>query len=537
MQNLVERLRLELAERPLRDAASCPTWPAYARALRHEGRDALAEALELALAPWRSDEDRQRRIAAERRALAEVGGRAVVVWTGEKNWSWWLGPFVLAFIDGDSPIAEPIAERLADHLGPLAAFLLPERTLSLARATDWLLAQDPGEPLALGTTLPGQQRALHTLLTRANARLFRTDAVDEADLELVWHHGFVTHAAPPEPPTGTHAVISLASRADHARFHWPTVEGLRGRVVIGPPGNLTPIARPRLWPEPAPALERHPLALGPSGADVLHQLLAELAERPLARAGTCPSWAVLLDLLLDRGFDPLARWLRAALDDPESEATTDLGRDLTRRCSPSPRPVERHRLHALWKQRGQHAHWFGPFVLAYFDPQLQAERGGLELLALLGVHGALLDPARVYVDVDEQWLTRALEPGDGPTLAPLPCPGASERVAQMLARHGADRVDARDGVRVATRGVLLAARPQRQIWTNVGPIAADSESATVVCCERPEDFEAYADPAVLERFAHVVLVGPRDCLERWPLPATWIREWRSASEPMGPDVA
>ena len=532
----VERLREELAARPLRDAHCCPSWSAYVRELRARGAGALADALELALAPARSQEHRQERNAATRRALAELGGQGATellrLWTGERAWSWWLGPFMLAFIDA-SP---PSSAQLPGLLGPLGELLLPERVLAEEDALDWLLEQEPGSVVTCETSLVGQREALAGLLARANVALYAEQAVDEEALKWVWVQEFFgPEPTPPPSSAGHHAVLSPASAEALAQLHGPSVDALASAVVLGPAELLerrVPRAAPRVvgrvWPEPAARFVEREEQLAALHPGLVARLREELAARSIAEASTCPSWPVFIDLLLSEGHLPLAQWLRAAVEDPL--AAEELGHTLTRSTFSGARPHTRYGLHALWKGRGLHAHWFGPFVLGYFDPRLDAELGALELQTLLGIHATFLARARVFTHVEADWIEQALRPRSRPLLAPVPVAKVSTIVAQLLVRARQPRrgpLELRGELRVAEPGAVLERRPERrELMTNVGPLAADNEATAVLCCEGPEDIERHAGAADhLGEFAHVIVLGAAELLARWPLAAERLAPW------------
>lgn len=524
---LVEQLRRELSDRALSDAHRCPSWPRYARWLRAHEQDDLAEAIELALAPPRARDHRQQRYYATRRVITQVGGKQpsqlMRLWTGELAWSWWFGPFMLAYIDA-SP---PGADTLRDLLGPLGTFLAPERSLGLAEAVDWLLGMDPKGMVGVPITLPAQHAALYELLSRANAQVYEQLAVPQSALEWV----FISDTQAPPPPSGQHAVVTITSAAALAKLHWPSVKAMSTTLVVAPSELLArrlPAAAPtRTWPEPAPDFEARRLALAERRAGLFACLDRELAARTLAEAPSCPSWPVFIDFLLDGGHALLAQWLRAALEDPAR--AQELGHELTRATFSGDRKRYRYQLHQLWKRRGQHAHWLGPFVLSYFDPRLDEQRGALELQTLLGVHATFLPRERVHTHIDSSWLIHALTPAARPTLAPLPGPNASKIVAGLLAVRGHRHADDTRMLRIAEPGKALIRYPDGQIFTNVGPIAADNEATAVLCCEGPEDVRRHAAAqAKLGEFAHVILLGTRELLAQWPSPAEWIPPWSAA---------
>ena len=87
-------------------------------------------------------------------------------------------------------------------------------------------------------------------------------------------------------------------------------------------------------------------------------------------------------------------------------------------------------------------------------------------------------------------------------------------------------------MRVAEPGKRLDHRPQRSFATNIGPIAADSETTAVVCLDTELDLERQVRHwDHLLTFEHLILLGTPELLARWPHGGEWIEPWRAGFAP------
>lgn len=542
LADLEAKLREELGARPLASAHLCPSWGAYVSALRSASAEradspeaAIADALELALhSPREHDHDTRLR-AATRQALQRVGGREWMqlreLWEGrdQPGWSLWFGPFVLAWIDPPDASEASGILQVRERLGPLARLLLPARCVDQELATDWLLELDDPIRHALPLACPGARAPLTALLRAANRALHGEQALDAQALERRWEHDFISYWRDPDPAPGCAAVVELDGHERARNLHPEAIESLVSVIYVGAPELLVPrlpLSSRRAWPAPAHDFEARREQLVARQPGLFATLARELASRTLAQAPACPSWIVLLDFLLSEGEELLAEWLRAALDDPEREA--ELGAELLRGPFSHPRKHRRYELHKLWKQPpdSRRAHWFGPFVLRYFDPFLREGLGADALQSMLGVHASLLGRAQVYTQIDEPWIDEVLRPREAPLLAPTPAPAAALEIAAALSL----RIEAGDHItgtlRIAAPGEVLEPRPERVVWTNIGPVAGDYEATAVLVCESEADLERHAAPREhLDSFAHVIVLGTHELLARWPHAHVRMREW------------
>jgi hypothetical protein len=506
--------------------------------LEAEGHAEIAEWLQLTLAGARRKGDRQRlrRLVAQVLTLRD----AVVeqLWRGELGWSLWFGPFLLAYVGP----ASPDLAALRDALGPHGMLLTDQRAWIDGDADHWRLVDlEPGVPLLLVRTLPGAQQPICAQLLHELREQVGDRAHDGRELE--WRGRGFWRILPAELHDGR-AIVSLGSGETLRSLHWGRVSGLEAVAVVGPPELLS------RWPDggrlqpcfaPLPAFERRYQQLGSPHPKLFGQVRAELDERPIDQAHTCPSWLVYRDWLLDQGEELLAEWLRLELESREAgEPMRPRDRQkLTHALAPV-RPTEAAALRRLWGEQdaeGARARsiWLGPFMLAYIDPQVLDGLGADELQAILGRHAIFLARTRVYTTLDRHWIERAMSPHGRPVLAPTP-PNSTELFSMLLLESHQDE-DNDNGnalaqrVRVAAPGMQMEEYPERSFATNVGPIAADSEAIAVLCCETEADVRRHAALwQHLQTFEHVVLLGAPDVLARWPHPGEWIEPWGARAD-------
>lgn len=530
---MIEQLRAELAERSPCEADECHGWQRCARWLRDQDAE-LAEWLELTLTGSRREGDRGRLRAVIERALKSRDPLVERLWRGELGWSLWFGPFVLAYV-GPPTLS---LTRLRDALGLHGELLADERAWVHGDPDrERVAALERGVPLLLTNTLPGaQQRIYADLLVELRMR-FGEQAYEGQALQ---QRGRGPWRVAPEPLPEGRAVVSLATGETLLALDWERVRELDGVAVVGPPELLS------RWPDPGrrepcfaplPSFERRYQQLGAQHPALFGQLRAELDERPLAEAHTCPSWPVYRDWLLDQGEALLAEWLRLDLDQRHGGKPVR-ARQLTRLADAlAPlRPPAAAMLRTLWSGRDNDTHgarsmWLGPFMLAYVDPQLLGGIGADELQASLGRHATFLPRARVYTDLDRRWLEQAMTPRGVPVLAPTP-PGATS-IFGMTLRELHDDDDERGlarRVRMALPGSVMEESAERAFATNIGPIAADHEAIAVICCETHDDVRRHAERwHHLQTFEHVVLLGTAEVLARWPHPGERIDPWRAGA--------
>lgn len=542
--DIVETLRAELAERPLAEASSCPSWPAYVRALRRAGEIELAEWLALALHGVRREDDRKRLRALQRQVLGSHGELANLLFTGALGWSQWLGPFVLAYV-GPAKLSRA---RIESELGPLARLLTPERIWIDGREsalTHALLQLERGDTLLLPCTLPGLAAALCEHVEHELRELVGPALVGRDELSWTWD-GFLQLIVlePVPPPAGSWAVIELDTRHALSRLHAGAMAALEGAVVIGPPELL------REWPSsqhtvdtfgPAPQFERRHRALAGAQPGLFSTLRAELDTRSAAAAHTCPSWPVLHDYLASEGHELFAEWLDLDL---RRRAGQPLTRRQHKRLSTivasfvggelaglpergSPRIDVDTSLGVYRYINAPSATWLGPFVVSWVDPELIGHMGADELQARLGLHAALLPRSHVFTDIDASWLEHAGAPSSPITFAPVPA-GASALFATMLVQRSRTSEQAGLQTRWAPPGERLETFAEETIATNIGPIAPDREAIGLLCCETKADLRVHIDDAEqLQSYRHLVLIGPQQVLEAWPQPGTWIPAWQN----------
>lgn len=524
----IERLRAELAARPLAEASGCPSWAGCARALARAGEAELGAWLDAAVrAPWVGAPRRERVERAE--AVLERCLDALALWRGTpREWSEWLGPFVLAYVGPRS------AEELGETLGIHARLLAPDRVFGPSEAR--ALGGDEVELRMIASACRAQREVLASLLWSALRERWGERAVDESALSY-GGRDFFGQRPEPEVIEGRHALIELGRRSARASLVPQALVALRSARVVGPRELLVD------WPAPVLAgfesieLDRSPGG-GPRprerGSRLFAGLREELGARTLAAAPSCPSWPVFGDWLRSEGHARLAAWLEADLaaaapgpDQASRQRRADALAEFEIREGFAPtRPSETAWLHELWAARGERGAWLGPFMLAYFDPLLEREIGRDELRLRLGVHGSLLADARIYTGVDEDWIEEALRPQRGASLAALPLPEAGVTVARCIAERGSQDEIWSESVRVVLPGRMASSVVEGAVATHVGPIAPDHEASVVLCCASVADIERHAALwHELEAMRHVLVLAPPELLERWPHPHTRLAPW------------
>jgi hypothetical protein len=525
----MDQLRAELAERSPCEASSCPSWARCVTWLRANDHAQMAEWLELTLTGPRREGDRQR-LRAAARVLAARDPMVEQLWRGELGWSLWFGPFVLAYVGPKSPDLP----RLREVLGPHAMLLTDERAWIDGDVDRWRLVDlQPGVPLLLARTLPGAQQPICERLLHELREQVGNHALDGRALQ--WRgRGFWRSIDIGTLPEGGRAVVSCGSGESLRAMHWEAVRALEAVAVVGPPELLSRWPQPgRTQPcfTPLPSFERRYQQLAAARPDLFAQLRAELDERSIEQAHTCPSWTVYGDWLLEQGEELHAEWLRAELASGEPLRPSER-RKFTNALAPV-RPSEAAALRRLWGEEAEGARarsiWLGPYMLSYCDPQLLDGIGADELQAILGRHAAFLPRARVHTRIDRQWIDRAMSSRGKPTLAPTP-PRSTELLGMVLLElHEGDddgRGELAMRVRVATPGSVMEAQPEREFATNIGPIAADREATAVICCETEADVRRHAKLwSHLQTFEHVVLLGTPEVLAHWPHAGEWIEPW------------
>ena len=535
MPDLVAQLRAELAARPLHEAARCPSWIAYQRALARGPESALAAWLDDALrGAWLG----QRWDERVERAMRGLAGKpeALALWRGDEGqgWSEWLGPFVLAYV-GPESFASSRAK-----LGAHARLLAPERVLGPEDAAAWSepeverITMIPVETRAQGRALA--ELACAVAEPRFPGRVVREDKLSYGE------RNFFGVPATPELVGGRHGVVELIDQASLDRVYFEAIRELVGGVVIGPREVLAS------WPraerarvdvvDPHRSRDRRvPREEAPlwRGSGVVERLRDEIRSRPLVpeALATCPSWPVLVDWLLSEGFEALASWLQAELDartspaDPAKLQRADaLAQFAVEVSFCAARPGRAGRLEQLWKARGKHSVWFGPFMVGYFDPSLHAGLGADELRLELGLHGLLLTPERLYTGIEVDWLDEVLRARRGATLVAVPesFAYATMSIANQLARRGGLGADLAETMRLVMPGRTIHFVPERVIATNVGPIASDAETTALICCESEDDIRRHAALwAELEALEHVIILASEELLGHWPYAHTRAR--------------
>jgi hypothetical protein len=522
----MEQLRAELAERSPCEAASCPSWRRCASWLKDHGHAEIAQWLELAVAGCKRAGDRERLLAVVERVLRAHADMARQLWEGRLGWSLWFGPFVLAYVGP----AAPDSTTLRAALGPLG-MLLSEDRMWIAGEGDRLPELERGVPWLLTQTLPGAHEPTCALLLHELRACYGERAHEGEALRWVWRHGgmFNYRTPPPGLPKGR-AILSCETAATLNALHWDRVRELEGLVVVGPPELL---AR---WPDegrrapcfaPAPSFARRYEQLAAPHPGLIGQLRAELLARPIMQARTCPSWPVYLDWLLEQGEELFAEWLRNALAADESEQLLEF-RDWLGKGELAPlRPSEVTHLGEL--PYTIQAIWFGPFMIVYVGPHFANGLGADELQAMLGRSATFLPRSRVYTNYDREWIERALVPRDLPVLAPTP-PYSTRLFSELLMEAHGERAGSGPArrMRVARPGEQLDYRPRRVVATNIGPIAADSETTAVVCLENDYDLQRQIGRwDHLQSFERLILLGSPEMLARWPHPGEWIEPWRA----------
>ncbi|HVI02852.1 MAG TPA: hypothetical protein VM869_29335, partial [Enhygromyxa sp.] len=394
----MDPLRTELAERSPCEAASCPSWPAFGSWLQANDHAELGEWLARTLAGPRRKGDRQQLRALAGRVLAARGGVVEQLWRGELGWSLWFGPFVLAYVGPSSPDLP----GLRAALGPHGMLLTDDRVWIDGDVDRWRLVDlEPGVPLLLQRTLPGAQQAICDRLLVELREQVGNHALDGRALQ--WRGRGVFRSIDIDTlPEGARAVVSCGSGETLHSLYWEAVRALEAVAVVGPPELLS------RWPEPGrtqpcftplPSFERRHQQLAAPRPDLVGQLRAELEQRSLDQAHTCPSWVVHCDWLLEQGEELLAEWLRVEI---EALAAGDPLRSRERRKFTTAfapvRPSEAAALRRLWGEDAEGARaraiWLGPFMLAYIDPQLLDGIGADELQAILGRHATFLPRTR-----------------------------------------------------------------------------------------------------------------------------------------------
>jgi hypothetical protein len=412
---LIHELRAELAARPASEAHACPSWSSYAAWLSARGHAELGEWLRLAVerhgCSGGGEARRRVRLAAMRALGAEGGGGVearlsggVGLWLAEaeSSWSLWVGPFMIAYL-GPGPSREQLQARLGVH----ATFLARERVFVGGEAFDsWLEDLSPGVPLLVAHSLPGATSQVHELLSRAlsaRARGRGSGGGGEARCEL--------------------AVCETRSQLEAQIAAWPRLRTLDAVIFVGPPELLEDwphAGRLRTLLDPQPSFEARYHELAREHPELITCLRAELDARPLSEARSCPSWPVFMDWLLERGEELLVRWLKAELACPPTAGERDKDQLRLRITAKSTleelaaeRPAERGRLLELWSPRQEPSLWFGPFVLAHLDPELEYGLGALELQATLGRLAMFLPRERVCTTLAQLERARELRAARG----------------------------------------------------------------------------------------------------------------------------
>ncbi|MCA9683394.1 MAG: hypothetical protein KC457_14440 [Myxococcales bacterium] len=262
-------------------------------------------------------------------------------------------------------------------------------------------------------------------------------------------------------------------------------------------------------------------------AGPIDELRAELAARPLDRAGECPSWRVYADWLLAQG-DPRGEWLALALAGEYARTEELAHRSLAAHDRQAGLPADGGVLALYRKTRGWSS-WLGPFALVVAHPGLQR----MQLRSQLGAHGALLLDARAWTI---EWIS--IYSIGRPMLVPVAKAGMMATFARAI-RDLAQKARPEAELFFVESGEVMERVYPPIMAINPGPVydpeemrrAAERQMAeglarmltgavAILCCPDAADLRRHAE-TWKQQLAFVgicVILGPPEVLAAWPHP-------------------